>query len=100
MPRMKSHAAEQIARGKLKEYLEQHMDAVSATRGREIFSFGPEGDAWVGIVGVFSREAMERCNLKEGWIDRPEDRATEWLRVTVFDDGSAEIKEVVDWQTL
>jgi hypothetical protein len=97
---MKSKDAEQIARQKLKEYLEQHKDAVDVIRGREIFMFGPEGSTWVGIVGVFMTEAIERASLKHGWLDRPEDRAKEWLRVTVFDDGTTQIEEVVDWRTL
>src|SRR5262245_29155839 len=96
---MNSEYAEQVARVKLKEFLEQHMEAVHETRGREIFMFGPEGTDWVGLVGVFSREMIQRTRLENGWIDRPEDRANIWLKVIVAD-GIARIEEVADWRTL
>jgi hypothetical protein len=100
MTLMKSKDAEQIALAKLKEYLARHMDAVDATRGREVFMFGPEGNAWIGSVSLFPKEVAQRATLKGGWIDRPEDYAQEWLRVTVQEDGRAEIEEIVDWRTL
>lgn len=100
MPRMKSKEAEQLALAKLKEYLEQNMDAVRATRGREVFMFGPEGTNWVGTLGIFSQEVMKRATLKNGWIDRPEDRARVWVRVIVSEDGMARLEEVADWHNL
>jgi len=97
---MTSREAEQIALRVIKQYLDEHPDAVIATRGREVFMFGPDGDSWVGSIGVFSADVMQRSTLEHGWIDRPQDRAKEWLRVTVSRDGRAVLEEVADWQTL
>ena len=97
---MKLDEAQRIATPKIREYLDQRPDVWGALRGREVFMFDRDGKTWTVIVGIFPKEAMKRATLKDGWIDRPEDRAREWLRAHVSEDGAVEICEVVDWRTL
>jgi hypothetical protein len=97
---MRLEVAQKIAAPKIKDYFEQHPDAWKALRGREVYMFDHEGKLWTVVVGIFPKESMQGATLKDGWIDRSEDRAREWLRAHVSENGTVTIQEVVDWQTL
>jgi len=100
MARLRSKEAEQIIRDKLKDYLEHNVDAVKAIRGRDVFNFGADGNTWIGGISVFPKEVLKKASLRDGWIDRPEDRARVWIQVIVAENGTATVEEVADWRTL